>query len=348
MRTTRDDTRGARVLRRAERERRGGRHRPHGRVRIYKVSDLSPRAADTFDPNDSGVRQGGNPANDGHDVPEPALGGGVPRRPHSTPVRVGLTEAAPLRQQRLRRRLVGDLPAPSGHDRRRDHELTRGVDRLHGAARALRARDIVDLDFVPARRVYVCRGARTRQRVVWNEAGVTLGSTATRQIDVIGNATIASASADRHRGQSRPRRLPELLGEPAPGVIDLTARRSRDRGGLGRAHDGRHSSRAAGQRSTTRPRPCRTRARTARSRRGVSRARSCHPDRPDRRHHVSFAAGRATVSQDGPFPRRRPPEARVSPHRHLRRAPRLEGTRRGVSGGPRAITTAAMAATATT
>src|SRR5438034_497747 len=150
-----------------------------GRVRIYKVSDLSPEPPITFDPIDSGVAKGGNPAN-GTVMTSPNQLWGVAFRDDR--IYLPSVSASPEGPPRFDNNVfavvwVGDLtgrqPVTTGAG---TTNLTRAVlDSFTAPPARFVVGDIVDLDFVAGTNVsyVVSRAAaagRTRARTVRSAA----------------------------------------------------------------------------------------------------------------------------------------------------------------------------------
>jgi len=329
-----------------------------GRVRIYKVSDLSPEPPITFDPIDSGVAKGGNPAN-GTVMTSPNQLWGVAFRDDR--IYLPSVSASPEGPPRFDNNVfavvwVGDLtgrqPVTTGAG---TTNLTRAVlDSFTAPPARFVLGDIVDLDFVPGTNVsyVVSRAADAVQRVVWNEAGVTLGSTATRQIDVIGNATIGQCQAPTGIAvnTSASRAYLNCWVSRRLGVIDLTAQAlaktvvASDAPTMSPEQSVQRGKRFY---NTGRGRWSNAGANGTVGGEGWSSCASCHPDGLTDDITWSFAAGpRQTVSQDGSFSHGADPQKqRVFNHTGIFDEHHdFEGNTRGVSGGLGAITTAAMAA----
>jgi YVTN family beta-propeller protein len=168
-----------------------------GRVRLYQVSNLSPLPPITFDPIDSGFPKGGTGANvsaSPNQLAAVATRGGriyvtsVSASPEGPTrfdnnvfpvVYVGdLAAAAEVKTgagtTNLARKVVDAIPAPSA------------------TAPRFIPGELSDIDFVPGTTVSyaVARAADIVQRVVWDDAGVQIGSTQNKQIDLAGNDTL--------------------------------------------------------------------------------------------------------------------------------------------------------------
>lgn len=327
-----------------------------GRVRIYKVNDLSPETAITFSPIDSGFPLGGNPANPTVMTSANQLWAVAFRDDR---IYLPSVAASPEGPPRFDNNVfavvwVGDLT-----DRQEvttgagNTNLTRAVvDAFAAPPARFVLGDIVDLDFVPGTNVsyVVSRAADAVQRVTWNDAtGVTLGSATTEQIDVIGNATIGRCFAPTGIAvnEEATRAYLNCFVSRTLGVIDLTAQ------SLAKTVQASDPPTTSPEQSvqlgkrfyiTGRGRWSNPGANGVAGGEGWSSCASCHPDGLTDNITWSFAAGpRQTVSQDGSFSHGPGLQnQRIFNHTGIFDEHHdFEGNTRGVSGGLGAITTAA-------
>jgi YVTN family beta-propeller protein len=330
-----------------------------GRIRIYGVSDLGPKPAIVLDPIDSGftVMTSANQLwsvalrNDRIYVPS-----------------VSSSPATPLQFDRNVFAVVwvgipasGTLVTDPGGTTSLTKEI---VDQVTTRPRFVMG-DLVDMDFVPGSSVSyaVSRAADAVQRITWIDGtGVTLGSTANDQINVLGNQTTGLCQAptgiavksDATRAYLNcwvSRRLgvvnldeQELLttveASPAPtDALDQSVQRGKrfyftgrgrwsNGGGAGPGGVGAGGNGAVGGE-------------------GWSACSSCHPDGLTDNVTWIFATGpRQTVSQDGSFSHGSGlQKQRIFNHTGIFDEHHdFEGNVRGVSGGLGAITTAASVA----
>ena len=330
-----------------------------GRVRIYSVGDLSPKSPIVLDPIDSGftVMTSANQLwsvalrNDRIYIPS-----------------VSSSPATPLQFDRNVFAVVwvgipatGTLITDPGGTTSLTKEI---VDHVTSRPRFVMG-DLVDMDFIPGSSVSyaVSRAADAVQRITWNDGvGVTLGSTANDQINVLGNQTTGLCQAptgialksDATRAYLNcwvSRRLgvvnldeQELLTtvEASPAPTDASEQ-SVQRGkrfyftGRGRWSNGGGAGPGgvgAGGNGTV-------------GGEGWSACSSCHPDGLTDNVTWIFATGpRQTVSQDGSFSHGPGlQKQRIFNHTGIFDEHHdFEGNVRGVSGGLGAITTAATLA----
>jgi YVTN family beta-propeller protein len=327
-----------------------------GRVRLYRLSDLAPQTAITFDPVDSGFTVMTSP----NQLWSVSLRAG---RIYVTSV--SASPALPLQFDRnvFAVIYVGDLAtkakvdAPGGTT-----SLTKEiVDQVTTRPRFVMG-DLVDMDFIPGSNVSyaVSRGADAVQRITWNDGvGVDLGSAANDQINVLGNQTTGLCQAptgialksDATRAYLNcwvTRRLgvidltaqalsTTVEASPAPtSPLDLSIQRGKrfyntgrgrwsNGGGAGPGGVGVGGNLAAGGE-------------------GWSSCGSCHPDGLTDDMTWVFGAGpRQTVSQDGSFSHGAGAQKQrifnysaIFDEHHD-----FEANTRNVSGGLGAITTAA-------
>ena len=327
-----------------------------GRVRLYRLSDLAPQTAITFDPVDSGFTVMTSP----NQLWSVSIRAG---RIYVTSV--SASPALPLQFDRnvFAVVYVGDLAtktrvdAPGGTT-----SLIKAiVDQVTTRPRFVMG-DLVDMDFIPGSSVSyaVSRGADAVQRITWNDGiGVDLGSTANDQINVLGNQTTGlcqgptgiALKSDATRAYLNcwvTQRLgvidlnsqtlsTTVEASPAPSsALDLSIQRGKrfyntgrgrwsNGGGAGPGGVGVGGNLAAGGE-------------------GWSSCASCHPDGLTDNMTWVFGAGpRQTVSQDGSFShgpgvqkQRIFNYSAIFDEHHD-----FEANTRGVSGGLGAITTAA-------
>ncbi len=173
-----------------------------GRVRIYAAADLAPGTPITFDPIDSGFPAGGIITNPSVMTAPNQLWAVALRGDR---IYIPSVSASPEGPPRFDNNVfavvwVGDLTDRSEvRTGAGSTNLTRAVvDSFTAPPARFVLGDIVDMDFIVGTSVsyVVSRGADAVQRVTWDDqAGVTLGSVATRQIDVIGNGAIGRCQA---------------------------------------------------------------------------------------------------------------------------------------------------------
>ncbi|HJQ84518.1 MAG TPA: YncE family protein [Candidatus Binatia bacterium] len=339
-----------------------------GRVRLYRTNDLGAETAITFSAKDSGFPAGGVGSN-------PTIMTS-PNQLWSAAIRDGRiyvpsVSASPEGPPRFDNNVfafvwVGDLDAktevntPDGST-----NLTRRVvDSFTAPPARFVLGDIVDMDFIPDSNVsyVVSRGADCVQRVTWGDSGVTLGSATTRQINVIGNATIGNCFAptgialksDATRAYVNcwvSRRLgvidlttqalsTTVESSPQPGdALGLSVQRGKRFYNTGRGRwsfaggTGAGGLQGPGGNGTV-------------GGEGWSSCATCHPDGLTDNITWVFATGpRQTVSQDGSFSHGAIRKQRVFNHTGIFDEHHdFEGNTRGVSGGLGAITTGASPA----
>jgi YVTN family beta-propeller protein len=336
----------------------GGEARDDGRrglVRRYALSDLVPTGGITLAPLDSGFPRGGVPTNPNvltspNQLAAMAVAGGrlyvtsVSASPEP-PARfdnnvfpvvyvadlAGGTEViGPGGTTNLARKIVDAIPSPTA------------------AAPRFLPGDLADLDFVPGTRVsyVVGKAGDIVQRVVWDDANVTIGSTQNLQIDVAGDDArgrcqnpIGIAVLDSTRAYVNcwvTRRL---------GVVDLSAQALLTTVEASAPPTGGELAIQRGKRFyfTGRGRWSNAGGNGAKGGEGWSSCGSCHPDGLTDNITWSFAAGpRQTTSQDGSFSHGPGPQKQrifnwtgIFDEHHD-----FERNTRDVSGGLGAITTA--------
>jgi YVTN family beta-propeller protein len=337
-----------------------------GVVRLYRLSDLGAETPIRFDAIDSGFPAGGVSGSptvmtSANQLWGAAIAGGRVYLPS--------VSASPQGPPRFDNNVfpvvwVGDLAAraPVTTGAGTTNLAREVVDSFTAPPARFVLGDLVDIDFIPGTNVSyaVSRGADCVQRAVWNDAtGVMLGSAATRQIDVLGNATTGRCQAPTGIAlrSDATRAWVNCWVSRRLGVIDLTAQalsttveaspppttpeeesvqrgkrfyntgrgRWSNAGGAGAGGLGAGGNGAVGGE-------------------GWSSCSSCHPDGLTDNVTWVFPAGpRQTTSQDGSFSHGAGlQKQRIFNHSGIFDEHHdFEANTRGVSGGLGAITTAA-------
>jgi YVTN family beta-propeller protein len=327
-----------------------------GRIRMYHVSDLTPAMPIVLSPIDSGFLKNGT---------GPATVKASPNQLTSisiadTRVYVTSVSVAPEGPPRFDNNVfpvvyVGDLAT---HTEVRDAggttNLARKVFDTVTTPSATSPRfalgDLADMAFVPGKNIAyaVSRAADAVQRVVWDPAGVKIGSTQNAQIDVLGNATIGNCQEPTGNvaNESATRLYVNCWVSRRLGVVDLTSQAlvsTVEASPAPQSADEQSQQRGRRFFFTGRGRWSNAGSNGAKGGEGWSSCGSCHPDGLTDNVTWAFAAGpRQTVSMAGSFSHGAGPQKqRIFNHTGIfDEMHDFEGNTRGVSGGLGAITNA--------